>query len=112
MIPGAIQLGAFSRTARSPQTSPGDTGSHLPEQSPTLWQRLFFIGPRRTKSLRLAETLPLGERRFVAVIEFEQMRFLIGGTPSSLSLLAQLDAKAEAITPGEAARSLEPGGSL
>jgi flagellar biogenesis protein FliO len=43
--------------------------------------------PRR---LRLCESLPLGERRFVAVIEFEESRFLVGGTSSSLVLLANL----------------------
>jgi flagellar biogenesis protein FliO len=43
--------------------------------------------PRR---LRLCESLPLGERRFVAVIEFEESRFLVGGTSSSLVLLADL----------------------
>jgi hypothetical protein len=32
----------------------------------------------------------LGERRFVAVVEFERSRFLIGGTPGSLVLLAPL----------------------
>jgi flagellar biogenesis protein FliO len=41
--------------------------------------------------LRLCETLPLGERRFVAVIEFEESRFLLGGTSSSLVLLSRLD---------------------
>jgi flagellar biogenesis protein FliO len=34
--------------------------------------------------------LPLGERRFVAVVEFERSRFLVGGTTSSLVLLARL----------------------
>jgi hypothetical protein len=31
------------------------------------------------------------ERRFVAVLEFEQTRFLIGGTASSLVLLSRLE---------------------
>jgi flagellar biogenesis protein FliO len=43
--------------------------------------------------LRLAETLPLGERRFVAVLEFERERFLLGGTASSLVLLTRLNAE-------------------
>jgi|SRR5579863_3860362 flagellar biogenesis protein FliO len=57
----------------------------------TLWQRMARLGRRAPRSLRLRETLPLGEHRFVAVIEFESRRLLIGGTPSSLVLLAQLD---------------------
>ncbi|HEV2469744.1 MAG TPA: flagellar biosynthetic protein FliO [Candidatus Sulfotelmatobacter sp.] len=73
--------------------------SELPQQFRKLWQRIFMIGPKRTRRLRLCETLPLGDRRFVAVIEFEEMRYLIGGTSSSLSLLAQLETKAQAIAP-------------
>ncbi len=49
--------------------------------------RLGRSTPRR---LRLAETLPLGDRRFVAVVEFDGSRFLLGGTASSLVLLARL----------------------
>ena len=45
---------------------------------------------RPPRQLRLRETLALGERRFVAVIEFEEQRFLIGGTQSSMTLLAEM----------------------
>jgi len=45
---------------------------------------------RPEKLLRLTETLPLGERRFLAVVEFEQQKFLIGGTTNSVCLLAEL----------------------
>ncbi len=55
------------------------------------WQRLLSITRRAPRRLRLCESLPLGERRFVAVVEFEEFRFLVGGTPSSLVLLARLD---------------------
>jgi flagellar biogenesis protein FliO len=48
------------------------------------------IRPRPEKLLRLSETLSLGERRFVAVVEFERQKFLIGGTASSVCLLARL----------------------
>lgn len=56
-----------------------------------LWQRVARLSRRTPRRLRLRETLPLGEHRFVAVIEFERTRLLIGGTPSSLVLLAHLD---------------------
>ena len=49
--------------------------------------RLGRSTPRR---LRLAESLALGDRRFVAVVEFDGSRFLLGGTASSLVLLARL----------------------
>ena len=55
-----------------------------------LWERMGRMSRRTPKRLRLCESLPLGERRFVAVIEFEQSRFLVGGTSSSLVLLADL----------------------
>ena len=45
---------------------------------------------RPEKLLRLSETLQLGERRFLAVVEFQQQKFLIGGTASSVCLLAEL----------------------
>lgn len=56
-----------------------------------LWQRLARRTRRTARCLRLRESLALGEHRFVAVIECEHQRLLIGGTPSSLVLLAHLD---------------------
>ena len=47
---------------------------------------------RPARQLRLCETLSLGERRFVAVVQFEQQRFLLGGTGNSIALLACLPA--------------------
>jgi flagellar biogenesis protein FliO len=40
--------------------------------------------------LHVAESVSLGEKRFVAVVQFESQRFLIGGTGTSLRLLAEL----------------------
>jgi flagellar biogenesis protein FliO len=42
------------------------------------------------KSLRLCENLSLGEKRFVAVIQVDEQRFLIGGASGSVSLLTRL----------------------
>jgi flagellar biogenesis protein FliO len=55
-----------------------------------LWGRVLRISRRTPKCLRLCESLALGDRRFVAVVEFEKERFLLGGTPSSLVLLSRL----------------------
>jgi len=52
--------------------------------------RLLQSRTRPQKQLRLCETLGLGERRFLAVVQFEQQKFLIGGTGNSLSLLMHL----------------------
>jgi hypothetical protein len=54
------------------------------------WRRIALWAHPEPRRLRLCESLPLGERRFVAVIEFEKARYLVGGTPASLALLAQL----------------------
>lgn len=58
---------------------------------------LWLIGVARSirtvpahRRLRLAETLSLGEKRFVAVVEFEHQQFLIAGTSQTVNLLARL----------------------
>jgi flagellar biogenesis protein FliO len=56
-----------------------------------LWARILRLSGRAPRRLRLCESLPLGERRFVAVVEFDTARFLVGGTPSSLVLLSRLE---------------------
>ncbi len=48
------------------------------------------VKPRKARRLRVCETLSLGERRFLAVIEFDRQEFLVGGSGNSLSLLARL----------------------
>lgn len=48
-----------------------------------------------TKRLRLAETVSLGEKRFVAIVSVENREYLIGGAPTGLSLLAQWGKSAE-----------------
>ncbi|MBB6145008.1 hypothetical protein HNQ77_002964 [Silvibacterium bohemicum] len=47
------------------------------------------------KRLRVAETVSLGEKRFVALITIEGREFLIGGGTAGVSLLAQLGAGQE-----------------
>jgi len=70
----------------------------------SLWDGLRRVSRRAPHRLRLCESLPLGERRFVAVVEFEDARFLLGGTPASLVLLARLEDGA----PRETAADTEP----
>jgi len=47
---------------------------------------------RSARRLRLSETLSLGEKRFLAVVQFQHQEFLVGGTGNSIALLARLDA--------------------
>jgi hypothetical protein len=55
-----------------------------------------FWGVRRERQLRLCENLALGERRFLSVIECGRQRFLVGGSPNSLVVLAELASEATA----------------
>jgi flagellar biogenesis protein FliO len=49
-----------------------------------------FAVRRPERRLRLCETVQMGERRFVAVLQYEDQRFLVGATPNSISVLARL----------------------
>ncbi len=58
---------------------------------------IAWVSERRTvagraRTLRIAETVSLGEKRFVAVIEVDGKRLLIGGSASGVSLLTALGA--------------------
>jgi flagellar biogenesis protein FliO len=44
----------------------------------------------RSRRLQLCETISLGNRGFVAVVGYQDQRFLVGGTNSSIVLLADL----------------------
>lgn len=52
-----------------------------------------------TKQLRVAETVSLGDKRFVAVVHVAGQKFLIGGGAQGVSLLTQLDAAADQAAP-------------
>jgi len=43
------------------------------------------------KVLRVSESVSLGEKRFVAVVQVAHERFLIGGASGSVSMLARLE---------------------
>jgi len=53
--------------------------------------RAMAAGQRRDRRLRLCETLSLGEKRFIAVVEYGQHKFPLAGTPQNISLLQHLD---------------------
>jgi hypothetical protein len=42
------------------------------------------------KRLRVSESVSLGEKRFIAVVQLDGKEFLVGGAPNSLSLLANV----------------------
>jgi len=46
---------------------------------------------RRERLLKICETLPLGDKRFLAVVQIEGNRLLIGATNQSITLLDRLN---------------------
>lgn len=76
------------------------TGTYIPPRAPRLvaiaarFQDFCRSALRRMRSQRktlaVRETAALGDRRFVSVIQFERQRFLVGSSPASVTLLAQL----------------------
>jgi len=59
------------------------------------------------KQLRVAETVSLGEKRFVSLIQVDGQKFLIGGGSQGVTLLTQLNA---AETAGNALEALAKAG--
>ena len=69
-----------------------------------IWRSLVRRAGRKRKTLSIRETAALGDHRFVSVIQFEHQRFLIGSSPSSITLLSQLpDESASGEATGELA---------
>jgi flagellar biogenesis protein FliO len=59
------------------------------------WSALKWIAQRAKaqqarKNLRVCESVSLGDKRFVAVVQVDEERFLIGGSSSSVSMLTRL----------------------
>lgn len=61
---------------------------------PGMLSRVFWSlrrGAPAPKKLRLAETVALGEKRFVAIIHAEGRKYLVGGGAAGVALLTRLD---------------------
>jgi flagellar biogenesis protein FliO len=68
---------------------------HLPVLSANWWMRLGQALPawrirKAPRRLRLCESVSLGEKRVVAVVQYETQKFLVGGSAHTVSLLARL----------------------
>src|SRR5260370_42252277 len=55
------------------------------------WIQARQVARSSTRRLKVAETVSLGEKRFVAVIQVDGLQFLLGGGPTNVTLLAQLN---------------------
>lgn len=54
------------------------------------WIMLRAKAQQSRKTLRVSETVSLGEKRFVAVVQVDDERFLIGGSSTAVALLTRL----------------------
>jgi len=73
-----------------------DAASDMESMGSTLWARIVGafskVSIHRTpRRLRICETISLGEKRLVAVVQCEHRRFLIGATAHHIALLQTLD---------------------
>jgi hypothetical protein len=59
------------------------------------WIQLKFQTHQVKKRLRVCESVSLGEKRFIAVVQVDGEQFLVGGSSSSISTLARLDRPGE-----------------
>src|SRR5579875_75163 len=66
-----------------------DSSFPVPQRRGFKW---FGMG-RAKKRLQMLETVPLGEKRFVALVQVDGRQFLIGGAPSNVGMLAELSAE-------------------
>lgn len=55
------------------------------------WAQEKFRSHQVRKRLRVCETVSLGEKRFLAVVQVDGEQFLVGGSSSSVSTLAHLE---------------------
>jgi flagellar biogenesis protein FliO len=60
-------------------------------------QKFFRAATRRDRSrrLQLCETLSLGDKKFLALVECDRRGYLLAGTADHISLLRCLDLQAE-----------------
>jgi flagellar biogenesis protein FliO len=65
----------------------GTVVASLGERVRAAFSRISF---NRRRGLRLCESLSLGNKRLVAVVECDDQRFLVGVTAESISLLQSL----------------------
>ena len=87
--------GRFNRALRAwSQRQCGAAAGQRPEWMRRGLGRLRQRLRTQPRQLRIRETVSLGDRRFVALLECDQQRFLVGGTSTQINLLARLGASA------------------
>ena len=87
--------GAGTATATTPVMQPQlkQLGARL--HSAWKWMDQSYTRQRLSTRLKVAETVSLGEKRLVSILQVDGAQFLIGGTANSISLLATIEASVE-----------------
>jgi|SRR5271169_3297368 len=69
-------------------------GRHLAATASFLfhWMQKTRRAQLDSKRLRVCESVSLGDKRAIFLVQVDGRRFLLGGAPTSISMLAQLDA--------------------
>jgi len=91
-IKSELQTVASTTTRLVPPPEPEELNPEMSRRG--LLGTLFFWlrgGAPARKQLRLVETVPLGEKRFVAIIHAQGRKYLVGGGTSGVALLTSLD---------------------
>jgi len=98
MSSSTIRILDVPQIASEPLTLPANT----PENVGNIFQRLTAAArkaiaslknQRDPKTLRLCETISLGEKRFLAIVQVNEERILIGGSATTVALLTRLPEK-------------------
>jgi flagellar biogenesis protein FliO len=92
---------------RSGTEASADLGQATRSKLASLIDRIVSLvfAHRQERRLRLCEMLSLGEKRFIAVVEYGQEKFLVAGTPQTISLLKKFDGNCEGIADSRRAGS-------
>lgn len=80
-----------AKTVETPAGQPWARGFLYLLQQNWLWVKRHIKVRRVKKRLRVCETVSLGDKRFVAVIQVDGEEFLVGGASNSVSTLARLE---------------------
>lgn len=55
------------------------------------WISGKYVAQRQARRLKVSETVSLGEKKFVSILQVDGTQFLVGGTANSITLLATID---------------------
>ena len=112
-----LKLQEPEATAELADKAPQERKRFRPRQSQLIARAWNWLQKRQAlsakKQLRVSETVSLGEKRFIAVVQVEHQKFLIGGGSTGVSLLAELDSDTEhesrsELNTNDAAQILQP----